>query len=148
MSLPAPEEPADRDATEDVETLTSRCVRPACRREFRREVTRGRPQVYCSDTCRGVAEKEYRTARAVVTHYEDALELARADLAAFGRDADRAETAVLTSRGQAEALANARTVAAHARGAAEFAPAGDPRLRDVLQELVAAVTPILGTPGP
>jgi hypothetical protein len=133
----------------EVASLTCRCARPACRREFRREVTRGRPQLYCSETCRGNADREYRAARTVVAHYEDALELARADVAAFGRDpdsgdnGDSGDSGVMTAGDRDAALATAREALAHARAVADYAPAEDPRVRDVLRELVAAVHPIL-----
>jgi hypothetical protein len=145
VSQAAAQTDPQQGSTDEVVALAARCARPACRREFQREVSRGRPQVYCSETCRGVADKEYRAARGVVTHYEDALNLARVDLAAFGRDTEKSEARVLTAADQADALERARRVAEHARGAAEYAAAGDPRLRDVLQELVAAIAPVLGT---
>lgn len=147
MSEPAAAPPRVSDERlEEVASLTCRCARPACRREFRREVTRGRPQLYCSETCRGNADREYRAARTVVAHYEDALELARADVAAFGRNpdsGDSGDSGVMTAGDRDAALATARETLAHARAVAEYAPAEDPRVRDVLRELVAAVHPIL-----
>lgn len=144
MTEPATVPPAVGDGRlEEVASLTCRCARPACRREFRREVTRGRPQLYCSETCRGNADREYRAARTVVAHYEDALELARADVAAFGRNPDSGDSGVVTAGDRDAALATARETLAHARAVAEYAPAEDPRVRDVLKELVAAVHPIL-----
>src|SRR4051812_98773 len=85
-SVPDPEPLDDQDGV--VLELHDRCARPRCRNEFKRSAVRGRRQQYCTEMCRGIAEKEYKQAKATVAHYQRLLKDARYDLAAFGRSGD------------------------------------------------------------
>lgn len=133
---------ADADHSDEGLELTFRCARPRCRSEFTRTVGVGRRRQYCSDICRGVAEKEYKQAKAALMHYERLLEQARADLAAFGRDLESGATAS-GPPDDARVAARARGSWDHARGVSEFASAGDPRILDVLRDLVSSVEPLV-----
>lgn len=126
--------PTESDPAE----LTDRCARPRCRREFKQLATRGRRREYCSDTCRGNAEREFKQAKAAEAHYARLLGQAAADLAAFGRTetpSERPSTAADPSSAR-EAWATART-------ASQFAEPGDVRLHAILTDLVDALRPLL-----
>lgn len=122
--------------------LHDRCARPRCRNEFLRSAGRGRRKQYCSDICRGVAEKEYKQAKATVIHYERLVREARYDLAAFGRAADDV-IVPSTPEEQNASLTAARSEWDRAQGAVQFARPGDEQVLDVLRRLVEAVGPIL-----
>jgi hypothetical protein len=65
-----------------VETVTAICLRPQCRAEFQRKLTRGRRQDYCSSECRQLADSERRRSRARLKHYEQSTHLLRTDVLA------------------------------------------------------------------
>jgi len=46
------------------------CARPMCRKEFRQSAGRGRRRDYCSETCRRLADRDYKRAKALVEHFE------------------------------------------------------------------------------
>ena len=140
--VPHPVAESAADAGDEALELTFRCGRPRCRNEFTRRVGVGRRRQYCSDICRGVAEKEFKQAKAAVAHYERLLEQAKSDLAAFGRDPE-GDGAVVMPGDAARAAERARGSWQHARGVAEFAAEGDPRVLEVLRDLVASVAPIV-----
>ena len=122
---------ADEDITLE---LTDRCARPHCRREFKRSAGIGRRRQYCSDTCRGNSEREYKRAKAVVAQYEIMLRDAQADVAAFGRSSD--DYVVVSDSDRHTALEAARQSWSSARGAIKFARPGDEQVLDVLVDLV------------
>lgn len=124
-------QPSDEDFALE---LTDRCARPHCRREFKRSTGLGRRRQYCSDTCRGNAEREYKQAKAVVTQYERMLRDARVDVAAFGRSND--EYVVVSESDHNAAFEAARRSWLVARGAAKFARPGDEQVLEVLLSLV------------
>lgn len=76
------------DGDGDSLTLTSRCSRPRCRKEFSLRIAPGRRQQYCSPMCRSLSEKEYKRAVAAAAHYERLLVDAASDVRAFGRSDD------------------------------------------------------------
>lgn len=71
----------------DVQEVPDYCARPACRRQFTRQLGPGRPQAFCSEVCRRSAEKELRQTRAKLAHLEQLVEQTRIDVAAFNRGA-------------------------------------------------------------
>lgn len=88
---------ASNTGAEDPDSgLVAFCARPMCRDEFRRSAGPGRPQAYCSETCRRSAEKEYRQAVSRLTNYESVVDQLRIDLTAFGKsvDAEMDDTAI------------------------------------------------------
>ncbi len=128
----------------DPTTLTTRCSRPKCRKEFRIRVVPGRRRQYCSDLCKANGEKEYKQALSTVNHYETLLEGARNDAAAFGRSGDGMDRA--SSDADDELAARRAQIAwARAQAAAEFSAPGDERLLEILQDLVDATRPDLGS---
>lgn len=129
------------DGDSDAPVLTSRCSRPQCRQEFTVSVTPGRRRLYCSTTCRSIAEKEYKQALAAVSHYERLLEDARSDAAAFGRSGDVNERP-LTSEEDELVARRAQAAWARADAAVQFSAPGDERLHGVLQQLVECLTPL------
>ena len=92
--------------------------------------------------CRGIAEKEYKQAKATVAQYERMLKDARYDLAAFGRAADDVIVPP-TPEEQNASLSAARSEWQRAQGAVQFARPGDEQVLDVLRRLVEAVGPVL-----
>lgn len=79
--------PTREDADDQFE-LPDLCARPQCRLEFRQSVGRGRKKDYCSETCRRLADRDYKRARATVEHFEKLARRSRHDVLAFGRSAD------------------------------------------------------------
>jgi hypothetical protein len=86
-----------------VETVTAVCLRPQCRAEFQRKLTRGRRQDYCSPQCRQHADAERRRSLARLKHYEQNAHLLRTDVSAHeatggsDRRADAESTDLLSS---------------------------------------------------
>lgn len=74
--------PGGRAARKSVETVTAVCLRPQCRTEFQRKLSRGRRQDYCSPNCRQLADAERRRAQARLKHYEQNARLLRTDVEA------------------------------------------------------------------
>lgn len=79
---------ATREAVDDQFDLPDLCARPQCRQEFRQSVGRGRKKDYCSETCRRLADRDYKRARATVEHFAKLARRSRYDVLAFGRAAD------------------------------------------------------------
>lgn len=139
---PVPDSDQAGDDDGVVLELHDRCARPRCRNEFKRSAGRGRRQQYCTEMCRGIAEKEYKQAKATVTQYERMLRDARYDLAAFGRAADDV-IVPSTPEEQDAARDMALGELQQARGAVQFARPDDEGVLDVLRRLVTAVGPVL-----
>lgn len=79
---------APREDTDDQFDLPDLCARPQCRQEFRQTVGRGRKKDYCSETCRRLADRDYKRARATVEHFDRLARRSRHDVLAFGRSTD------------------------------------------------------------
>lgn len=120
-------------ATDELE-LAGYCARPMCRNQFQQATGRGRPRDYCSDTCRRLADRDYKRARAIVAHFESLAERSRHDVAAFGRAQEELEA----THPQAMPIdVNPALAAALARADAvlEFFPDRDDRLLGELRAL-------------
>jgi hypothetical protein len=90
--------PGSHATRQGVETVTAVCLRPQCRAEFQRKLTRGRRQDYCSPTCRQLADAERRRTQARLKHYEQNTHLLRADVEAHnahGKDNVSPDVALL-----------------------------------------------------
>ncbi|WP_091730790.1 hypothetical protein [Nocardioides scoriae] len=122
------------DGAGQVNELWDRCARPACREQFQRSTERGRPREYCSDTCKKVADREYKQAQGAVVHYDKLLRQARSDVAAFGRGDQEGPGA--SAIDPVQQRTRAREAWQHARAVAAYATASDPRILDVLSNLV------------
>jgi hypothetical protein len=130
----------DDVAVEDQFDLPDVCARPQCRREFRQSVGRGRRKDYCSETCRRLADRDYKRARATVEHFEKLARRARYDVLAFGRAAgEEAEAAVTEDVAFAQALAALDRADAVLR----FAIDAEPRMVAELQALCTGVRPLV-----
>ncbi|MCV7383146.1 hypothetical protein H7K14_04805 [Mycolicibacter longobardus] len=79
-------------AAQKAETVTAVCLRPQCRAEFQRKLSRGRRQDYCSPNCRQLADGERRRAQAKLKHYEQNARLLRTDVAALNTNSSGLET--------------------------------------------------------
>jgi hypothetical protein len=123
----------------DLDDLPDFCSRPACRREFRRAVSPGRRQAYCSDTCRRNAEKELRQARSRLAHFEELVKMLRSDVASFGRAAESDDQA---SQPLADQLHAAESALRRVEGVLVFADASQPAVEE-LRRLYKAVAPLV-----
>lgn len=120
--------------------LPDLCARPQCRKEFRQNVGRGRKANYCSETCRRLADRDYKRAKATVEHFEKLARRARYDVLAFGRAAD--ETGEVTS--PEEVLLSAKDALGRAEAVLRFVGADtDGRLVDELVALCDGVKPLV-----
>lgn len=124
--------PARRSVSAPAETITVVCARPSCRREFPRNLARGRRQDYCTPKCQQLANSERRKARAKLKHSEDSAARLRADYAAY--DAGQASTQDVE---QSLRLALART-----EGILELADLDD-KVAKQLSNLLAATNAYL-----
>lgn len=135
--------PASARGTERsrVETVTAVCLRPQCRAEFQRRMTRGRRQDYCSPQCRQLADAERRRSQARLKHYEQNSQLLRTDVAAHGsKDPDHRPTnAVLTSDCSDVQLAMAAGRAEAILSVSDHIPDARAALAAELKALVEAV---------
>ena len=128
------------DAADDDFDLPDLCARPQCRKEFRQSVGRGRKANYCSETCRRLADRDYKRAKATVEHFEKLARRSRYDVLAFGRSADELgepESPELVLRAAQDALSRAGAVLRFVGGDA------DERLVDELVALRDGVTPLV-----
>ena len=120
------------EAVDDQFDLPDLCARPQCRKEFRQSVGRGRKRDYCSETCRRLADRDYKRAKATVEHFEKLARRSRHDVLAFGRSADELdEEAVSDETVIAQAVAALGRVDAVLR----FVGDADPRLVEELEAL-------------
>ena len=128
------------EAVDDEFDLPDLCARPQCRQEFRQNVGRGRKANYCSETCRRLADRDYKRAKATVEHFEKLARRSRYDVLAFGRSADElgeSESPELVLRAAQDALSRAGAVLRFVGGDA------DERLVDELVALRDGVTPLV-----
>lgn len=115
------------------------CARPMCRKEFRRSAGRGRRRDYCSETCRRLADRDYKRAKAMIEQFERLARRSRHDALAFGRAADERDPAQLS-----EEIALERAVGSlrQAEAVLRFA-SGDERLIQELDALCEGVRPLI-----
>lgn len=127
------------DAVDDDFDLPDLCARPQCRKEFRQNVGRGRKANYCSETCRRLADRDYKRARATLEHFEKLARRSRFDVLAFGRSAD--ESGV--PQNSEDALHAALSALARAEAVLRFVGTdADPRLVEELVALRDGVKPL------
>ncbi len=127
------------DAADDEFDLPDMCARPQCRQEFRQSVGRGRKANYCSETCRRLADRDYKRAKATVEHFEKLARRSHYDVLAFGRTADELvemESPEVVLRAALDALGRADAVLRFVGGDA------DKRLVDELVALRDGVRPL------
>jgi len=127
------------DGGDDEFDLPDVCARPQCRQEFRQNVGRGRKANYCSETCRRLADRDYKRAKATVEHFEKLARRSRYDVLAFGRSADEygeVESPEVVLRAALDALGRADAVLRFVGGDA------DQRLVDELVALRDGVRPL------
>lgn len=120
--------PVAGEAADDLFDLPDLCARPQCRKEFRQQVGRGRKKDYCSETCRRLADRDYKRARATVEHFEKLARRSRFDVLAFGRSADDS-----ADSGINEEVALSRAVDALGRAEAVLRFVGDADARLVAE---------------
>jgi hypothetical protein len=123
----------------DLQDLPDFCSRPACRREFRRVVSPGRRQAYCSETCRRNAEKELRQAKSRLAHFEELVKMLRSDVAGFGRAADDDDQ---SSQPLTDQLHAAESALRRVGGVLVFADASQPAVQE-LRRLYEAIAPLI-----
>lgn len=116
------------------------CARPMCRKEFRRSVGRGRRRDYCSDTCRRLADRDYKRARAMVDQFERLARRSRHDILAFGRSADEDDAAQLS---EDVALERAVGALSQADAVLRFASDADERILQEMRRLCDGVRPLI-----
>ncbi len=127
------------DAVDDDFDLPDLCARPQCRKEFRQNVGRGRKANYCSETCRRLADRDYKRAKATVEHFEKLARRSRFDVLAFGRSANELGEA----RGSEDVLREASSALARAEAVLRFVDGdADQRLVDELSALLEGVRPL------
>ncbi|NUU19056.1 hypothetical protein HP550_17545 [Cellulomonas humilata] len=139
--------PVDEPLGDDVEVvdLVDYCARPQCRKEFRHSGGRGRRREYCSETCRRLADRDYKRAKAMVEHFERLAQRSRHDVRAFGRGDDEPlggdDVPVEVQRERASAAI------ARARAILQFAENSDPRLVAELSTLCDSLDPVVARLG-
>jgi len=129
------------DGADDDFDLPDLCARPQCRKEFRQNVGRGRKANYCSETCRRLADRDYKRAKATVEHFEKLARRSRYDVLAFGRTAGElgeSESPEVVLRAALDAVSRAEAVLRFVGGDA------DERLVNELVALRDGVKPLVG----
>lgn len=121
--------------------LVDYCSRPLCRTEFRQSAGRGRRKDYCSETCRRLADRDYKRAKAMVEHFQRLAERSRHDLKAFGRAADEFDSR--EDLGDEVARERAFGAVGRARAVLQFVGDADSRLVAELTALCDGVAPLL-----
>lgn len=115
------------------------CARPMCRKEFRRNAGRGRRRDYCSETCRRLADRDYKRAKAMVDQFERLARRSRHDVLAFGRASEQ-------DGGQPSeeiALERALRALGRAESVLRFASDADERLLTEIRTLCDDVRPLV-----
>lgn len=132
----------DQGQSQDVEEFdfVDYCARPMCRKEFRRSAGRGRRRDYCSDTCRRLADRDYKRAKAMVEQFERLAHRSRHDVLAFGRAADEQDSAQIS---EDVALERAVGAISQAEAVLRFASGDDERLINELRRLCDGVRPLI-----
>lgn len=133
------------EATDDQFDLPDLCARPLCRQEFRQSVGRGRKKDYCSETCRRLADRDYKRARATVEHFEKLARRSRHDVLAFGRSADELDDGHVSEE---VAIARAASALDRADAVLRFAGDADPRLVAELKALSNGVRALVSRAQP
>lgn len=128
--------PLASEATDDQFDLPDLCARPQCRQEFRQSVGRGRKKDYCSETCRRLADRDYKRAKATVDHFEKLARRSRYDVLAFGRSGDELDDGAISEE---VAIAQATSALERAEAVLRFVGDADPRLVGELEALCAGV---------
>lgn len=132
--------PSDTAELADEFDLVDYCARPMCRREFRQSSGRGRRRDYCSETCRRLADRDYKRAKAMVDQFERLARRSRYDVQAFGRAADEQDAAQVSDE---VALERAIGALSRAETVLRFASEADERLITEIRELCAGVRPLI-----
>jgi hypothetical protein len=117
------------------------CGRLSCKRVVEQTPGRGRRRAYCSDTCRRAADREYKRAKSLVEHFEEALNKTRHEVAAYGRNGDDVD--VLTYDQEVERWAAASKALTRVQAMLEFDTSMPERFREELTTLVAALAPLV-----
>lgn len=131
---------AREEGAEDEFEFADYCARPMCRKEFRQTAGRGRRKDYCSETCRRLADRDYKRAKALVEHFDRLARRSRHDVLAFGRSPDEGIESAVSDE---VALERAASALERARAVLRFAGNSDERLVEELESLCAAVAPAL-----
>ncbi len=127
---------ATGEVGEDQFDLPDLCARPQCRQEFRQPVGRGRKRDYCSETCRRLADRDFKRAKATVEHFDKLARRSRHDVLAFGRSGDEV---LGDSLSDGVALAQALGALDRAEAVLRFATDADDRLVAELEAVCAGV---------
>ena len=127
---------ATGEVGEDQFDLPDLCARPLCRQEFRQPVGRGRKRDYCSETCRRLADRDFKRAKATVEHFDKLARRSRHDVLAFGRSGDEGAGDAL---GDDVALAQAVGALDRAEAVLRFATGANDRLVAELEALCSGV---------
>lgn len=130
------------EAGDDQFDLPDLCARPQCRKEFRQQVGRGRKKDYCSETCRRLADRDYKRARATVEHFEKLARRSRHDVLAFGRSADEQDDGGVSEE---VALVQAGDALDRADAVLRFVGDADPRLVEELRALRNGVSALVAS---
>lgn len=130
------------EAGDDQFDLPDLCARPQCRKEFRQQVGRGRKKDYCSETCRRLADRDYKRARATVEHFEKLARRSRHDVLAFGRSADEPADGGVSEE---VALVQAADALGRADAVLRFVGDADPRLVEELRALRHGVSALVAS---
>lgn len=135
---PLPTTAPDRDTDEF--DFADYCARPMCRKEFHRSAGRGRRRDYCSETCRRLADRDYKRAKAMVDQFERLARRSRHDVLAFGRGGTDDGEHQLT---EDVALERAKGALSQAEMVLRFASDADERLVEVIRQLCDGVRPLI-----
>lgn len=129
-----------RSVTDDYEDeIGVPCGYLACGKVIVQVVGRGRRKEFCSETCRRAADRDFKRARSRAELYEEQLRRSQHHAAAYGRKGGDTVTPEQTAQFESRA----RVALAKAEMAIELG--ADPvRTRELLENLVAAVRPLLG----
>jgi hypothetical protein len=142
MSAQIPSAEESGSPLTDTQELIAYCGRPMCRQEFRRSLGPGRPQSYCSEMCRRMAEREYRQTSSRLANFEAVVEQLRIDVAAFGRSVDAHDG--LDGVPAVDMRRKAEDAIQHAGGAVAFVRESTDAAARELCALYDAVAPIIG----
>lgn len=132
-SSPVPSGESSGDVTETLESL---CADPSCRSPYQKVIGRGRPQRFCSETCRRRAEKSLRKVRSRLRHYDEMATISRIDIAAHGREDGEGDTELDLRQSASNAIGRAEA-------ALRFLTDRDDPAVNEFRRLYEAVAPLL-----
>jgi hypothetical protein len=132
--------PLAGSGVDDEFELPDLCARPQCRREFRQSLGRGRKANYCSETCRRLADRDFKRAKATVEHFEKLARRSRHDVLAFGRSVEESGE---PSGNPEVVLRSALDALGRADAVLRFVGDADARLVDELIALRDGVGPLI-----